>query len=82
MQFMAKITKNFSVKEMQCPCCGECDMDFQFMEELQRIREICDFGFRVKSVALALKLILHTDVRYIITRYLAIAEDNMQVGKQ
>ena len=46
---MSKITKNFSVKEMQCPCCGECNMDFQFMEELQRIREICDFGFRVNS---------------------------------
>ena len=46
---MAKITKNFSVKEMQCPCCGECDMDFQFMEELQRIREICGFGFKVNS---------------------------------
>ena len=46
---MAKITKNFSVKEMQCPCCDECNMDFQFMEELQRVREICDFGFKVNS---------------------------------
>ena len=46
---MSKITKNFSVKEMQCPCCGECSMDFQFMEALQRIREICGFGFKVNS---------------------------------
>ena len=46
---MAKLTKNFSVKEMQCPCCSECNMDFQFMEELQRIREICGFGFKVNS---------------------------------
>ena len=46
---MAKITKNFSVKEMQCPCCSKCDMDSEFMEELQKIRSICGFGFQVNS---------------------------------
>ena len=46
---MAKITKNFSTEEMQCPCCDACNMDFQFMEELQRIRELCSFGFKVNS---------------------------------
>ena len=46
---MAKITKNFSVKEMQCPCCSACNMDYEFMENLQEIRTICGFGFRVNS---------------------------------
>jgi len=46
---MAKITKNFSVKEMQCPCCDSCDMDDEFMRNLQEIRTICGFGFRVNS---------------------------------
>ena len=46
---MPKITKNFSVKEMQCPCCNACDMDDEFMRNLQEIRTICDFGFRVNS---------------------------------
>ena len=46
---MAKITKNFSTSEMQCPCCDKCNMDFQFMEELQRIRELCRFGFKFNS---------------------------------
>ena len=46
---MAKITKNFSVSEMQCPCCDSCDMDDEFMRNLQEIRTICGFGFRVNS---------------------------------
>ena len=46
---MAKITKNFSVSEMQCPCCDACDMDDEFMRNLQEIRTICGFGFRVNS---------------------------------
>jgi uncharacterized protein YcbK (DUF882 family) len=46
---MAKITKNFSEREMQCPCCNVCNMDAEFMENLQAIRTICGFGFRVNS---------------------------------
>ena len=46
---MAKITKNFSVSEMQCPCCGKCDMDDDFMKALQDIRTRCGFGFKVNS---------------------------------
>ena len=46
---MPKITKNFSEKEMRCPCCNACDMDEEFMENLQEIRTICGFGFRVNS---------------------------------
>ena len=44
-----KITKNFSKKEMQCPCCGECDMNLEFMVALQSIRTRCGFGFKVNS---------------------------------
>ena len=46
---MAKITKNFTTDEMKCPCCGKCEMDTEFMENLQRVREQCGFGFRVNS---------------------------------
>jgi uncharacterized protein YcbK (DUF882 family) len=46
---MAKITKNFTTNEMKCPCCNQCDMDDEFMINLQRIREQCGFGFRVNS---------------------------------
>ena len=44
-----KITKNFTVNEMKCPCCGKCEMDEKFMANLQRLREICGFGFRINS---------------------------------
>ena len=44
-----KLTKNFSVKEMQCPCCGECEMDEAYMKALQDIRTTCGFGFKVNS---------------------------------
>ena len=46
---MSKITKNFSVKEMECPCCNACEMDDEFMRNLQEIRIECGFGFRVNS---------------------------------
>ena len=46
---MAKITKNFTTDEMKCPCCGEVDMDSSYMADLQEIRTICGFGFKVNS---------------------------------
>ena len=46
---MAKITKNFTTDEMKCPCCGECNMDDSYMADLQEIRTICEFGFKVNS---------------------------------
>ena len=46
---MAKITKNFTTDEMKCPCCDACEMDDEFMNALQDIRTICDFGFKVNS---------------------------------
>ena len=46
---MAKITKNFTTNEMQCPCCNACKMDNEFMNNLQEVRELCNFGFKVNS---------------------------------
>ena len=46
---MSKLTKNFTTDEMKCPCCDKCEMDVIFMATLQRVREQCDFGFRVNS---------------------------------
>ena len=46
---MAKITKNFTTDEMNCPCCGKCKMDEIFMGALQVIRDLCGFGFKVNS---------------------------------
>ena len=43
------LTKNFTISEMQCPCCGKCDMDDEFMDALQSVRTKCNFGFRVNS---------------------------------
>ena len=44
-----KITKNFTAEEMQCPCCGECNMDEKYMKALQDVRTACGFGVRVNS---------------------------------
>ena len=37
---LTNLTKNFSWKEMQCKCgCGKADMDDDFMDLLQRLRD-------------------------------------------
>ena len=46
---MSNITKNFTINEMKCPCCKECDMEQEFMENLQSLRELCAFGFKINS---------------------------------
>ena len=33
------MSKYFSVKELSCPCCGKANMDTQFVEALDRLRE-------------------------------------------
>ena len=43
------MTKNFTKKEVSCPCCGECSMDEEFMNKLQLLRTHCNFGFKVNS---------------------------------
>ena len=46
---MANITKNFTEKELKCPCCGKVEMDYAYMVDLQEIRTLCAFGFKVNS---------------------------------
>ena len=46
---MSNITKNFTTDEMKCQCCDACEMDMEFMNNLQEVREKCGFGFRVNS---------------------------------
>jgi len=46
---MAHITKNFTEKELQCPCCGKIEMDYAYMVDLQELRTLCNFGFKVNS---------------------------------
>lgn len=49
------LTKNFSEKEMQCPCCKQQEMRTNFMEALQKLREeygrpmIVTSGYRCKK---------------------------------
>jgi hypothetical protein len=43
------ITPNFSSDEMACSCCGKSDMDEDFMEMLQQLREEAGFAFRISS---------------------------------
>ncbi len=49
------LTKNFSRTEMECPCCGVCEMKPEFMIKLQQLRDswnrpiIIDSGFRCPS---------------------------------
>lgn len=46
---MANITKNFTEDELKCPCCSKVAMDSAYMANLQEIRELCAFGFKVNS---------------------------------
>ena len=46
---MANITKNFTEDELKCPCCGKVAMNSDFMANLQKVRELCAFGFKVNS---------------------------------
>ena len=43
------MTKNFKKSELECECCGVCNMDDTFMEKLQLLRDKCSFGFKINS---------------------------------
>ncbi|GAG93170.1 unnamed protein product [marine sediment metagenome] len=43
-----RLSKNFTVDELKCPCCGECKMDAGFITILQSIRT--DLGVRFSAV--------------------------------
>lgn len=41
--------KFFTEKELACPCCGIADMDDEFMENLEAMRDVLDFPFIISS---------------------------------
>ena len=41
--------KYFSEEELKCKYTGQCDMDWTFMQTIERIRERCNFPFNVSS---------------------------------
>lgn len=43
------MTKYFHVDEFACSCCGRVDMDAEFLECIDNLREACDFPFVVTS---------------------------------
>ena len=43
------IVKNFKRSELQCPCCGECKMDENFLVKLQKLRDVVGFPLIISS---------------------------------
>ena len=41
--------KYFTEEELKCKHTGQCDMDWAFMQTVERIRERCGFPFKVSS---------------------------------
>lgn len=41
--------KYFTEEELKCKHTGQCDMDWAFMQTIERIRERCGFPFKVSS---------------------------------
>ena len=58
---MTRLTPNFTVAELACPCCGACEMDSEFMRRIQVLRDIVGFplipvsGFRCRKHNASLK---------------------------
>jgi uncharacterized protein YcbK (DUF882 family) len=46
---MSYLSKNFTKKELECPCCGRCDIDEEFLEELQYLRNVVERPFVINS---------------------------------
>jgi len=46
---MAKLTKNFTAEEFECPCCKGCEIDIDFVKKLQKIRSKVGFGMKINS---------------------------------
>ena len=46
---LPKLTKNFSESEFSCPCCGNSEIDSEFVFKLQELRTSCNFSFKVNS---------------------------------
>lgn len=46
---LTQVSKNFSIKELACPCCGEIDMNSFFVKALQLIRNDMGIPFVITS---------------------------------
>lgn len=46
---MTVFTKNFSVEELSCPCCGVNKMELSFMTRVQRLRDVYGRSMKVDS---------------------------------
>ena len=44
-----QLTKNFSTKELQCPCCGRVAMNSQLLDKLQSVRDLLGFPLTINS---------------------------------
>lgn len=41
--------KHFHISEFACPCCGECQMNIDFLLRLDKARMIADTPFKINS---------------------------------
>ena len=46
---MTQLTPNFSTDELDCPCCGECNMSSGFINQLQYLRDLIKRPLRINS---------------------------------
>ncbi len=46
---MTQLTEHFTVEEMRCPCCHVCNMDHEFMECLEKVRNVFGRPLRINS---------------------------------
>ena len=46
---MPRVWRFFTLEEMQCRCCGKCEMDYEFMAMLDDLRQECGFPFPINS---------------------------------
>jgi uncharacterized protein YcbK (DUF882 family) len=43
------ITEHFLVEEFMCPCCGEVEIDHEFIQKLEKARQEADIPFVITS---------------------------------
>lgn len=46
---MTFLSPHFTIEEMQCPCCLKCNMDMNFMTDLEEMREEADMPLIINS---------------------------------
>ena len=46
---MGDLTRNFSVSEFVCPCCGEAQVDGRLADALQELRDVAGAPIKIES---------------------------------